>query len=141
MFTREELVPQIEEMLDLPMPPMECVKMNDFGLEETIYVCYGQHADFENAMLFWVKALQADGWSIGGMSILYPDISKHLPITKAQFFEITQDAGFEHPPLPWFLQPGGRFIAGMLMTCAWNNQSALAEFDFGYVLFHWYTTA
>ncbi len=140
MFTREALLPQIDEMLDMPMPPMERMKIESFGCEETIYACCGRHTDFKSAMFFWVKALQADGWSTGGMSILYVDRSKHLPITEADFFGLTQEAGSEHPLLPWFLQPGGTFRAGMAMTCDWNNQSALAEFDYGYVLFHWYTT-
>lgn len=140
MFTREALLSQIDEMRDRPMPPLERVKI-EIGAEETIYACCGPLADFESAMFFWVKALEADGWSTAGLSVLYVDRSKHLPITEASFFEMTQNAGFEHPPLPWFLQPGGTFVTGMAMTCDWNDQSALAEFDYGYVLFHWYTTA
>ena len=140
MFTRAALLQQADDMLDEPMPPMERVKFEKLTAEQSVYACCGKQADFDSALFFWVKALEADGWSTGGLSILYPDRCYHVPLTEAEFFDLTQ-VGYEIPPLPWFLQPGGRFIRGMLMTSAGLDQSAVAEFDYGYVLFHWYSTA
>jgi len=148
MFTRHDLSSELSELAERSSPPLEVVHFDELAFtspdsEESIWSIRGTKAHFSNAMMFWVKSLQAQDW-VSRADYFHPYVeqSKCTPLTEEQFFSLISGySGRLGPPLPAFLRRRNGFVAALQMYGDWNDVAALAEFLDEYVAFFWSTTA
>jgi hypothetical protein len=148
VFTREELVAELPRLAAADAPPLEVVEFGhqDFESpcsEQCIWAFRGLKRDFPSGLLFWVKALQAQGWE-GRESyfVQYAEAGRCEPITASEFAGLVEEYGRSlQQPLPPYLLDAGGFRSGLRMYADWNDVAALAELPKAFVAFYWSTTA
>lgn len=148
MFTRQELIAELPHLAVADAPPLEVAQFDgrDFitpDCEESIWVFCGSKRDFTSGLLFWVKALRAQGWS-GREEYFLPCAEGGLcePIAGAEFARLVAEYGRGlRGPLPPYLGELDGFRSGLRMYADWNDVAAVAELDKVFVAFCWSTTA
>jgi hypothetical protein len=148
MFSREELLAALLQLLESPSPSLTVVAFGQFDFqspssEESLAIHRGRRADFDNALHFWVGSLRSRGWE-GRESYLLPYLQsgKCRPITEAEFNSLVSNySAALKVSLPLPLHPGGGFVAAAQMYDSWDDVAALAEFEDEFVAFYWDTTA
>ena len=145
MFTREELITKAPSFIGLPKPPVEVISFDQDAFpqpasEESIVICRGVKTNFDNAIHFWVVAMQCEDWE-GREEYFLPYLNRAVcqDIDEQEFrLMLNRLQGLKYPIV---IKVEGKYFWGQKMADEWDDLAALAEFEHEYLSFHWETTA
>jgi hypothetical protein len=148
VFSRQELIAELPRLASADSPPLEATQFDsqDFitpDCEECIRTFRGWKRDFASGLLFWVKALQSQGWS-GRETYFQPyaEVGLCEPIVAFEFERLVSEYGSSlRQPLPPYLSEFTGYRSGLRMYADWNDVAAVAELADAFVVFCWSTTA
>src|SRR4051812_33035956 len=146
MFTKHELLADWRALTGISSPPLEVEEFGAADLssrssEEFICAVRGARAEFSSGLLFWVKAMEATGWTEPDF-IKYAEAALCEPIGPAEFARaVDEHSRSVRTPLPKFVRDLAGWRSGLRMYAEWNDVAVVAELADSFVLFVWMTGA
>jgi hypothetical protein len=149
MFSREAMLETFETVTDVGDFASGRIEVLEFGQndfsssssEQSIIIHRGSRSDFSDALGFWLASLFSQDW-LGRDEYALPYAREGLcvPINETEFEAFIKEysSSLRRPlELPFACS----FRTGLKMYNDWNDVTALAELEDGFVAFYWSTTA